>query len=75
MTETAYDRAMKQKLVIAQAEQRALKPIKIGQKIFGEWCQSFGAMIDVNMAADLVKRIEAAIVAERSALSSTHTTD
>lgn len=69
MTETAYDRVVKQKLVIAQAEQRAMPPIKIGQKILREWCGSHQAVMDPSMAADLVKRVEAAIVAERAALT------
>lgn len=43
----------------------AMKPIKVGQKIFREWCAEFGAVVDVEMAANLVKRIEAVIIAER----------
>lgn len=46
--------------------QTSLTPIKVGQKIFREWCVEFGAVVDVHMAADLVKRIEAAIIAERA---------
>jgi hypothetical protein len=46
-----------------------MKPIKIAQKIFRDWCAYHGAVVDVPMAADLVKRIEAAIVAERAALT------
>lgn len=51
--------------------QNSLTPIKVGQKIFREWCAEFGAVVDVHMAADLVKRIEAAIVTERAAVTST----
>jgi hypothetical protein len=41
-------------------------PKKIGQTIFREWCAHFGAVVDVQMAADLVTRIAKAIEAERS---------
>lgn len=46
-----------------------MKPIKVGQKIFREWCAAHGACVDVAMAADLVRRIEAAIIEERKALT------
>jgi hypothetical protein len=41
-------------------------PKKIGQTIFREWCTRFGAVVDVEMAADLVARIARAIEAERA---------
>jgi hypothetical protein len=52
--------------------QSEMKPIKVGQLIFREWCAEFGAVLDVHMAADLVKRIERAIVTERAALPPCH---
>lgn len=62
---TAYDRVVALKRVQDQEKQRAMSPLKVGQKIFGEWARSHGTAVDVCMAADLVKRIEAAIIAER----------
>lgn len=41
------------------------KPKKVAQRIFREWCSAHGAVVDVEMAADLVRRIEAAIIEER----------
>ncbi len=48
-----------------QVRQQAMKPLKIAQKIFRDWCGSNMVVMDAMPAADLVKRIEAAIVAER----------
>lgn len=47
------------------AEKRQERPLQIGQRIFREWCAYHGAVVDVEMAAGLCKRIEAAIIEER----------
>lgn len=49
-----------------QAQQRTLKPLKVAQKLFQDWAASHLAVFDPEMAADLVKRVEWAIVAERA---------
>ena len=40
-------------------------PRGIAQAVFRDWCASYGAVVDVEMAAGLVLRIEAAIIADR----------
>jgi hypothetical protein len=42
-----------------------MTPFKVGQEIFRDWCTNHGVVVDVEMAADLVRRIGAAIAAER----------
>lgn len=42
-----------------------MKAFKAAQQIFREWCLEHGAVVDVEMAADLVRRIKTAIDAER----------
>ena len=46
---------------------KPVKPIKIAQVIFRDWCARYGAVVDVEMAAALVRMIAYAIEAERSA--------
>ncbi len=43
-----------------------VKPRKIAQAIFRDWCARFGAAVDVEMAAALVDMIAFAIEAERA---------
>jgi hypothetical protein len=38
-----------------------MKPRKIAQEIFRAWCAEWGVVVDVEMAADLVNRITAAL--------------
>lgn len=52
-------------MTAAPKPEKRQKPLKIGQKIFREWCAYHGAIVDVEMAAGLCKRIEAAIIEER----------
>ena len=40
-----------------------LTPLKAAQAVFREWCAAWKATVEVQAAADLVHRIEAAIVA------------
>ena len=49
-----------------QLRQRQKRPRKVAQDILHSWCGSNLAFIDPQMVADLVKLIEAAIVAERA---------
>ena len=68
MTESdAYKRVAAMKLVQEQAKQCLSSPEKVGQKVLREWlgAQGFGAAIDPMAGADLVRRIEAVVVAER----------
>lgn len=67
----AYQRVMAIKLAQQQAEQRKLTPQKVGQKLLREWlgAQGFGGAIDPMAGADLVRRIEAVVVAERGSTS------
>lgn len=71
MSKSAYDRAMELKLAKRQAEQRAMSPQKVGQLLLREWLGSHGVggVIDPMLAADLVRRVESAIKAERAASS------
>lgn len=48
-----------------QARQRAMTPIKVAQKLFRDWAGANLAVLDIPLAADLVKRVEAIIKAER----------
>ena len=43
--------------------------LKAARRIFREWCMEHGAVVDVEMAADLVRRIKTAIDAESAALT------
>lgn len=54
-----------------QTQQRAMKPGNVAQKIFQDWIGSHMSFLDPVLAADLVKRIERAIIAERANSSST----
>ncbi len=44
---------------------KQIKPRKIAQAIFRDWCARFGVVVDVEMAAALVDMIAFAIEAER----------
>jgi ABC-type branched-subunit amino acid transport system substrate-binding protein len=68
---TAYDRVMALKLAQEQAKQRDLTPEKVAQKLLREWlgAQGFGAAIDPMAGADLVRRVEAVVIAERAGLT------
>lgn len=68
---TAYERVAALKLAQDQAKQRDLSPLKVAQKLLRDWlgAQGMGAVIDPMAGADLVKRIEAAVIAERVGLT------
>lgn len=74
MSTAAYDRAMAQRTAVQQQEQRAMAPAKVAQGLFRDWCGVHGTVVEIGMAADLVRRIEAVIVAERASLPSTGST-
>lgn len=66
---TAYDRVMDLKRARQQAAQRVMSPEKVARNVLREWlgAQGFGAVIEPFAAADLVRRIEAVVAAERAA--------
>lgn len=67
MSEEAYKRVSAMKLLLKQTEQCLATPQKVAQRVLREWlgAQGFGAAIEPMAGADLVRRIEAVVVAER----------
>lgn len=68
MAKSAYDRVMELKRAQQQAEQRATSPLKVAQKMLREWlgAHQMGGVIDPMLGADLVRRVEAIVIAERA---------